>query len=190
MKILVSAVALATALAAAAPAVAAPVLVRTDANLSAAPFTFTIQGVSFTFGSTGDPFAPLRVSNGAGGAISSFFGAPSSSFTNRGTVTYGPNEFGAYTSFPSPTTVRFSNGENFLGLRATVGADTFYGFAFTTNSVLNGYGFETMANTAITATRQIAAVPEPATWGLMLVGFAMVGAGVRYRRRSTRVAYA
>ena len=33
----------------------------------------------------------------------------------------------------------------------------------------------------------IAAVPEPATWAMMLVGFAMVGATARYRRRSVAV---
>jgi len=39
----------------------------------------------------------------------------------------------------------------------------------------------------------VAAVPEPATWAMMLVGFGMIGATARYRRRrtvSTRVSYA
>ncbi len=44
--------------------------------------------------------------------------------------------------------------------------------------------FET-ANYSITA-----AVPEPATWAMMLVGFGMVGAASRYRRRSVRSAIA
>lgn len=35
-----------------------------------------------------------------------------------------------------------------------------------------------------------AAVPETATWIMMLMGFGMVGAGVRYRKRSATVAYA
>jgi len=35
-----------------------------------------------------------------------------------------------------------------------------------------------------------AAVPEPATWAMMLVGFAMMGAAVRYRRRNTRAVLA
>ena len=35
----------------------------------------------------------------------------------------------------------------------------------------------------------VSAVPEPATWALMLVGFAMVGAAVRYRRRSAKVTF-
>jgi hypothetical protein len=34
------------------------------------------------------------------------------------------------------------------------------------------------------------AVPEPATWAMMLVGFGMMGASMRYRRRSTKAAYA
>ncbi len=35
-----------------------------------------------------------------------------------------------------------------------------------------------------------AAVPEPATWAMMMVGFAMVGAASRYRRRSVKAALA
>jgi hypothetical protein len=35
-----------------------------------------------------------------------------------------------------------------------------------------------------------AAVPEPATWAMLLVGFGMVGAAARYRRRSVKVSLA
>jgi hypothetical protein len=35
-----------------------------------------------------------------------------------------------------------------------------------------------------------AAVPEPATWAMMLVGFGMMGAAMRYRRRSVSTRYA
>ncbi len=38
--------------------------------------------------------------------------------------------------------------------------------------------------------RFTAAVPEPATWAMMLVGFGMIGATARYRRRKSNVAYA
>lgn len=34
------------------------------------------------------------------------------------------------------------------------------------------------------------AVPEPATWAMMLIGFGMMGAAIRYRRRSTAVTFA
>jgi hypothetical protein len=33
-------------------------------------------------------------------------------------------------------------------------------------------------------------VPEPATWAMMLLGFAMIGAAARYRRRGVAVTYA
>lgn len=35
----------------------------------------------------------------------------------------------------------------------------------------------------------LAAVPEPATWAMLILGFGMVGASLRYRRRATTVAY-
>jgi hypothetical protein len=44
---------------------------------------------------------------------------------------------------------------------------------------LGGFGVSTMG-----------AVPETATWAMMLAGFGMMGAGLRYRRRSSTVAYA
>lgn len=34
------------------------------------------------------------------------------------------------------------------------------------------------------------AVPEPGTWAMMLMGFGMMGAAMRYRRRSTKIVYA
>lgn len=34
------------------------------------------------------------------------------------------------------------------------------------------------------------AVPELATWGMMILGFAAVGSAMRYRRRSTKVSFA
>jgi hypothetical protein len=36
----------------------------------------------------------------------------------------------------------------------------------------------------------VAAVPETATWGMMIAGFGMMGAAMRYRRRSANVTFA
>lgn len=47
----------------------------------------------------------------------------------------------------------------------------------------NGY-----FNDSTTLSGSIAAVPEPATWGLMIVGFGLVGASVRRRRSAVAVA--
>lgn len=43
---------------------------------------------------------------------------------------------------------------------------------------------------AFTVLGNVAAVPEPATWGMMILGFGMVGASARYRRRTAKVAFA
>ncbi|HVF92795.1 MAG TPA: NF038122 family metalloprotease [Sphingomonas sp.] len=55
--------------------------------------------------------------------------------------------------------------------------------------------FNTLANSGYRFTtadvfRQFAsAVPEPGTWGMMLVGFGMMGASLRYRGRKTKVVF-
>lgn len=36
----------------------------------------------------------------------------------------------------------------------------------------------------------VTAVPEPATWGMMILGFGMVAGAARYRRRSAKVTFA
>lgn len=178
----------------ASTAFGAPVVTAVGGNASLSPVSFTYMGSVFTFGATGDLFNPLTVQNSTVGAFNSFGGflgipvTPTSSFVDRGTVTFGPND--RFASFLTPTVVPFSLGQNFIGLRATVGADNFYGFAYTTNTIVNSIGFETTANEAITATTAIAAaVPEPGTWVLMILGFGAVGYGLRRRRAEMRVAY-
>ena len=57
---------------------------------------------------------------------------------------------------------------------------TFYGYAFTTNNQLNNIGFETRADTAVTAAQ---GVPEPASWAMMVGGMGLAGLGMRRRRR-------
>jgi hypothetical protein len=96
---------------------------------------------------------------------------PSTSFTDRRgdhDVLYGPNQFGSYASFPTATDIPFSSGDSFLGLRYTIGADTFYRFA----QFAGG---------------DLAQVPEPSIWAMMMLGF--VGTALlAKRRRSLRLA--
>jgi hypothetical protein len=172
---------------AATQAAAAPVYTSIGADLSAAAYTFNYAGSAFTFGFNGDYFGggPITIQTAGGGEVNTIFGQPTTYFTDRGTVTFGPGQ--QYAAFGSPTPIRFTNGDNFIGLRAVTSAgDAFYGFAFTTNNVLNSIGFETVANATITATT---AVPEPATWALLIGGFGMAGAALRRRERAT-VTYA
>jgi hypothetical protein len=51
---------------------------------------------------------------------------------------------------------------------------------------INGGGGFVLDNVNVTA----AAVPETATWGMMIAGFGVMGAAMRTRRRSTKVSFA
>jgi hypothetical protein len=187
----------AVAAATAAPATAAPIYVAKNSDLTAGSSSFIFQGVTFTFGSTPSGITVQNTSNGAVQAFGGFLGIalrPSSSFTNRGTVSYGPTGT-QYASFTSPTLdpTALDAGSSFIGLRVTSGSDVYLGFANLTGSVLTGYGYETSANTAITATTLFpaSAVPEAATWAMMIVGLGVVGGSLRRRQKvSTSVSFA
>lgn len=97
---------------------------------------------------------------------------------------------GAYGALAINAFFRAENGDSGLGLNELQdprNADRL-SFSYTTRdpktrqrgTILGAYsgGFST------------AAVPEPATWAMMLLGFGMVGGAVRYRRCSTTTTYA
>lgn len=179
---------------AATVAPAANVVTTIGADLSVSPYTFTYQGSSFDFGFNGDYFGggPLTIGTSGGGEVNTIFGQPTTNFADgRG----GPVTFGSsmqYAAFAGQTPIRFTNGDNFIGLRAITAAGTFYGYAFSTNNVLNSIGFENVADATVTATTQLAAaVPEPSTWAMVILGFGLVGAGMRRRNQVlARVSFA
>ena len=73
------------------------------------------------------------------------------------------------------------NGNNYFNITGTDG-DTFGGFRITLNPANTGVG--ALQNVRV-QTAVAAAVPEPGTWALMLLGFG--GIGVSMRRRRSRV---
>ncbi len=170
-------------------ALAAPVVTAVGRTFTTTtPYSFTFGQSSFTLTGTSDIFNPTAISTGGTGQFKTIFGSPTSEFVDRGTVTFGAGD--QYAAFATATPIRFSNGDNFIGLRATSGGQTFFGYAFTTNNVINSYAFESVAGATITASAAIPApVPEPATWAMMIGGFGAVGSTMRYRRRKTAVAF-
>lgn len=52
----------------------------------------------------------------------------------------------------------------------------------TQNTTLYGYSTDKADTESLSATIERAALPEPATWGLMLLGFGSIGASMRWRR--------
>ena len=172
---------------AAAPASATRVVTTINADLSAGAYTFAEQGAGFTFGFNGDYYGggPVTISTFTGGQANTIFGQTTTNFADGrgGPLSFGPND--QYAAFATPTPIRFTNGDNFIGLRAVTANGTFYGYAFTTNNVLNTVGFESVADRAVTA---IQGVPEPASWALMLGGFGLTGVMMRRRRRASAIA--
>ena len=71
-----------------------------------------------------------------------------------------------------------------------------YGYLTMTNTAttgfpatITGWSFENTGG-AITVGGAIAAVPEPATWGMMVLGFGLIGAAARKRSVKTTVSFA
>lgn len=70
------------------------------------------------------------------------------------------------------------NGQNFFGIQAT-GGDRISTIAFDTN----GTGVADLRQLRVGGVSTVAAVPEPGTWAMMLLGFGGIGVAMRRSRR-------
>lgn len=162
---------------------------------SAAEFVFDFSGTGLFFGEalvgsgtlTTDDVSQVSSSNGytfqnITGITGTFNGSPITGLAN---VTGSNNQF--YLTGPF-----FLDG-NGLGFRTAAGSDVNLFVTTGTRYRVNAGGLSTGFVTA-NASAVTAAVPEPATWAMMLFGFGAIGFGMR-RRKSTagaqrvRVAY-
>lgn len=75
------------------------------------------------------------------------------------------------------------------GVYQTLGAN-FSGPAWATGELELFYWDSNAGDNSGQIAFNIGGVPEPATWGMMILGFGAVGGALRYRRRKTSVAYA
>ena len=71
------------------------------------------------------------------------------------------------------------NGQNFGGITGDDG-ELFTGFSLTAT------GLTSFEQLRLDGVQQVTAVPEPATWALMMLGFGAVGFGMRRRRATAR----
>ncbi len=102
-------------------------------------------------------------------------------FSQLTSGTYLPSNYGEYT-FNA-----FNNADSFSDFFSgnVNGAWTLYALdtaAGDTGSVVNGWSLNFTTNAS--------AVPEPATWGMMILGFGMIGAAARSRKVKTSVRFA
>ncbi len=178
------------------PASAAVVVLASNVDLSSRPFTLNVGGgSSFTFSyspSSSFDFDPVAFQTGgtaAATAFGGFLGIPlvPSTFFTRDEVEIGASTFPGFDVFPVATKVPYSLGDGDLGLRYTIGSDNYYGYARFGGSLLQTIAFETTANASI-LTGATAAVPEPASWAMMIGGFAIMGTAMRRRQLAFRFA--
>jgi hypothetical protein len=96
-----------------------------------------------------------------------------------GNVTIDGFVFGFDSTGDAFTRAISGNGQNFSGITGTAG-ERFTGFSLTAN------GLTSFEQLRLAGVQQVASVPEPATWALMLMGFGAVGFSMRRRRATAR----
>lgn len=154
---------------AATPAAAAPLLFELTGSRSA---TFTFDPGTTTPDFFSSSFIGNQVSyNNIQGT---FGGAPGTAFVGFGTF------LAATLNIQTPS----------LGFTQFAGPDLFTVSNMRPVFSLGTFQLTSIVSGSSTLTISAAAVPEPATWAMMLVGFGMLGAVIRYRRRSTAIVYA
>lgn len=151
-------------------------------TLSAEPGFEPVLAIGRGFTSFGQPFTePTLIAT---------FNFASARTTGPSTTTPFATGAGAYGALAINAFFRAGAGDTGVGLdqlKDPINADKLI-FSYTTRdpitrqtgTILGGY----RGSFAIAG-----AVPEPATWGLLLVGFALVGAGLRYRRCETTLSF-
>jgi len=169
-----------------APALAAPTTVALGgASFADAPVSYDFGGgnsITFTTVAPGS-FAPAGVSTSGNLQVASL-GAPfydppqpTAYFTNRG-GSFGPGVLAQFVGYTTPATVPFSIVQGLVGFRFDLGQGLQYGYADITGSTFSGVRFETTAGADVA----FGAVPEPATWMLLIGGMAGVGMAMRRKR--------
>lgn len=204
MKKLLTAALLASA-AIALPAVAAPNTYKLSGT-----FTGTLAGNPFTVFATFTGLADTANSFSAFGnpAVTAFSLSSLTALTGQNQTftittptffyTYGPGQYG---NALSRLGLSFDNsGVNALGLESPAysGYDGRTSFPNTPGSTyFQNAQFETNGGTVVISNfsggsfQALGAVPEPATWGMMILGFGAVGYGMRRRRKvSAKVHFA
>ncbi|NJC05388.1 hypothetical protein GGQ97_001181 [Sphingomonas kaistensis] len=119
-----------------------------------------------------------------------------------GSVLSGLNINASLFSNPDPNTVLFDLGGLFIILNEQImEGDGLTSLGITTNAIRVGFnnfalgtgvanGNLIIGQSRASVTAAVAAVPEPATWAMMLLGFGVIGATFRRRRRSLTLAMA
>lgn len=150
--------------------------------------------LDFTTGTTSNGSAPGILSTFNGGATGSFAGQFCGG-PNCGTISditalvLGPTSISPFFVLTDGVTFSLTNitliDRSVAGILGFKGTGTFTGNISGTafDPTAGNFIFSTQGGNVTTFSASTTAVPEPAAWGLMLLGFAGIGMAMRRRRR-------
>jgi hypothetical protein len=166
-------------IAAASPGSAAIVPTNVNDNISTTPFTLNLgTGDTLVFSSDSSAFeGAIGVQTTGATEVFSSFGAPAE-FEPYATTLFPSERLGSFAAYSSPAGIPYSLSVGTVGFEYTSGGNTYYGLASIGGSTVYGYEVDTTPGGNLGL-----AVPEPAAWTLLLIGFGALGAAARASRR-------
>lgn len=187
-------ISVAVAAIACSPASAAIVSVIENVDLSAQPAnSITVamgSDASYTFSYLAGSYSPISIAtNGTAQVYGNGFLTPNAADPLQlGAVVPTQLSLGQFFQVTGSAPIAYSIALVNVALRFTDGGETYYGYAQVGGSSLTRIAFNNTPGGSITTGEAPAAVPEPASWALMLGGFGLVGDALRRRKAAPRFA--
>lgn len=165
------------------PAGAAVVTLTPDASIATTPYTITFQpGETLSFSNvslTTTAFeAAIGVNTTGGAEVFSVGGAPDY-FQTFATTNFPSDQLGVFAEYSTPTGIPYSVAEGLVGFEYTLADGIHYGVADVGGDSVFSYRLETTPGQSL----GLSAVPEPATWAMLLVGLGLTGSILRRDRQ-------
>jgi PEP-CTERM motif len=156
------------------------VIFSPNADISLAPYVISLDGgaVTFTFtdiNDTADTFIDA-VSTGGNARVDSFVGFPAP-FQQDILI----SDADAFSPFPFPTGILYSNGLVSVGLNFQLADGVHFGYATVFGPEVVQYGYNSTPGEPIGTG---ASAPEPATWVMLIIGLGTIGVFGRFGRRT------
>jgi hypothetical protein len=161
---------------------AAVVSLASNINLTASPYTVNIgsdASYTFSYAPNGNNTVAIAMS-GTGEVFGNGFGSANAAAPLQFDVLV-PDQLslGEFFKQTGAQVIPFSIAQTQVALRFMTGGQTYYGYAQVAGSSLLQFAYNDTPLGSISTGQAPAAVPEPATWAMMLVGFGMLGGTLR-----------
>ncbi len=197
MRGFVSAVVFCASIGMTSPSAATVVGFAPNANFSSTPYTVNLfDGSSYIFSAL--PLDPndtkyrtaALATTGSATAYGGGFIGDGTNYTSysAGSATPANNFGGDFITAPSARPIDYSLTDTFVALRFGTGPATYYGYAEVAGNRLISFAYNDVAGGSIVSGEAItgafpSAVPEPATWLMLIGGLGLVGATMRRRKQ-------